>query len=355
MPAVRHDSTPLLRSALISTALLSSALIGLSAADAAARPATGPCLPMGGWRVVRELELPRHDSEGRSIGGFSAVHYDPRRDQLLLLSDLPAGALLRWSGLAGGRTPHLEQRLPLLEPMDGEGLVMLDGQVWVASEGRRTAERPAQLLRFAAADGRLLEALPLPDAWRPAAAQGLASNAGPESLALLPSPRGADAPALLMAAESALLQDPPGVVRLLRWQWPPGADPRSSSPTASPAGALQLPEGAGWGLTDLLPVEAGQLLALLRRFEPPFSWQIRLALYPLPQAESGAAAQAGAEWDLIAGGLSPDNWEGLSAGPPLANGRRSLLLVSDDNLNPLQANRLAVLEAEGDPWCPPQR
>jgi hypothetical protein len=355
VPAVRHASTTLIRTALLGTALLSSALIGPIAAPDAARAAAWPCPPTAGWRVVRELELPRRDSADQPIGGFSAVHYDARRDQLLLLSDLPAGALLRWSGLAGGRTPRLEGRLPLLEPMDGEGLVMLDEQLWVASEGRRTAERPPQLLRFVAADGRLLEALPLPLAWQPAADQGLASNAGPESLALLPAAAGAAAPALLMAAEAPLLQDPPGVVRLLRWQWPSGADPRSSSPTASPAGSLQLPEGAGWGLTDLLVLEAGQLLALLRRFEPPFSWQIRLALYPLPQAASGAAAQASAEWDLLAAGLSPDNWEGLSAGPPLASGHPTLLLVSDDNLNPLQANRLALLEARGESRCRSQR
>lgn len=352
MPALLQASTTLL-----STALLSSVLIGLSAGADAASANVLPCPPTAGWKVVRELELPRRDSEDQPIGGFSAVQYDPSRDQLLLLSDLPAGAVLRWGGLAGGRAPRQLQLLPLQlrQPMDGEGLVLLEGQLWVASEGRRTAEQPPQLLRFAAEDGRLLEALPMPHDWQPAADQGLASNAGPESLALLPSASGAAAPALLMAAESALLQDPPGVVRLLRWQWPAGREQHSSSPTARPAGALQLPQGAGWGLTDLLVLEAGQLLALLRRFEPPFSWQIRLALYPQPPAQSGAAAKASAEWDLLAAGLSPDNWEGLSFGPPLADGRRSLLLVSDDNLNPLQANRLALLEARGEPRCRSER
>nr|WP_255510525.1 esterase-like activity of phytase family protein [Cyanobium sp. LEGE 06143] len=68
-----------------------------------------------------------------------------------------------------------------------------------------------------------------------------------------------------------------------------------------------------------------------------------MALYPLPAATDDAAAPPLAEWDLIATGLSPDNWEGLIPGPPLSDGRPTLLLLSDDNLNPLQANRLAQL------------
>ena len=45
-------------------------------------------------------------------------------------------------------------------------------------------------------------------------------------------------------------------------------------------------------------------------------------------------------------GLVPDNWEALAEGPPLPDGRSSLVLVSDDNLSPLQASRLALLTAD---------
>ncbi len=72
-----------------------------------------------------------------------------------------------------------------------------------------------------------------------------------------------------MAAESPLLQDPAGQVRLLEWTLDP------SGPVPRPLARLALPPGDGWGLTDLL-VSGGAgspqaLLALLRRFQAPRS------------------------------------------------------------------------------------
>lgn len=316
-----------------------------------------PCPLSGGWRVARELELPRRNGVGDAIGGFSAAHYDPALDQLLLLSDLPNGAVTLWAGLARGAAPSLAALIPLRSgaAMDGEGLVPLAGQWWVASEGRRSAERPAQLLRFTAPGGSLGAAWELPPAWQPEPGQGLPSNGGPESLLLLPNITGGAGPSLLMAAEIPLLQDPPRQVRLLRWDWPAGADPATAAPQPTAQGALLLPVGEGWGLTDLLAAGPQRLLGLLRRFEPPNHWQIRLALYPLPAAASLGAVAPLAEWDLMAAGLAPDNWEALTPGPSLPDGSPTLLLASDDNLNPLQANRLALLVAHRSPACPLSR
>jgi hypothetical protein len=196
--------------------------------------------------------------------------------------------------------------------------------------------------RFEAATGRLLQSVDLPLDWQPAPGRGLRSNAGRESLALWPQADGR--PALLMAAELPLLQDPPRHIRVLCWQWNPG-----EAPTSIPHGALLLPHGDAWGFTELLVVQpSGQLLGLRRRFRFPNQWQIRLALYPMPDPSQARPAAPLAHWDLVAIGLEPDNWEGMTAGPALAAGRSSLVLVSDDNLNPLQANRLAILS----PRCP---
>ncbi len=343
--------------ALVSLIALLADLMAGGAAGGAARPVPPPlpCPAAAGWRLERQLELPRRGPGGLAIGGFSAARFDPATGELLLLSDAAAAVLLRWGGIAAAR-PRLLQVLPLQrpgqEPLDGEALVRLHGQLWVASEGRRTSARPARLLRVEASSGRLLEALALPADWQPGEGRGLASNGGPEALALLPPAQPGGTPALLMAAEQPLLQDPPATVRLLRWQWPTQADPRSSRPLPRAQGALRLP-GPGWGLTDLLVVSPDRLLALLRRFEPPFRWRIRLALYPLPQP-AGAAQAPLADWDLVASGLTPDNWEGLSPGPPLADGRPSLLLVSDDNFNPLQANRLALFSPIRSAACSSQ-
>lgn len=324
-----------------------------------AAPSLLPCPLAAGWQVIAATRLPRRDRAGAPAGGYSAAVYLPQGDELWLLSDAPTGKLAGWRGLRGlPATPLIPLQslplkgtvtVPLPSAIDGEGLVLLGEQAWVASEGRRSDERPAQLLRFGRRSGALERAFPLPADWNPAGGRGLAANQGPESLALLVRPR--QPAVLLMAAESALLQDPPGAVRVLAWSL---SDP--ASPPA-PLRSLLLPFGDSWGLTDLLvvprPGEPPGLLGLLRRFETPDRWQVRLALYPLP-----AAARPGEpplaplfSWDLIGTGLPPDNWEALTIGPDLADGRASLVLVSDDNFSPLQDNHLARIAPRQGPGC----
>jgi hypothetical protein len=324
-----------------------------------------------GWHLVRQLELPRLDGAGLPMGGFSAIHYRREGDQLWLLSDLPNGRISIWTGLARQQPPRpvfelaLGQQLPgdgRQSVLDGEAMVLLGHSIWIASEGRRSAERPAELLAFNRSSGTLTLRVALPEPWQATEGRGLASNGGPEALAALTGRQGR--PELLMAAEKPLLQDPPDQVRLLRWWWPAGSPPqRPATPQASEQGALRLPEGDHWGLTDLLVLPNAschgqasaevRLLALLRRFSPPNRWENRLTLYPLPPP--GGVQMAEREWNLQSLGLTPDNWEGLSQGPPLADGTPTLLLVSDDNLNPLQANRLAILTADRSSACMPSR
>jgi hypothetical protein len=330
----------------------------VAAQPMAAQQLALPCPSSAGWQVVREIELPRFNRSGRALGGFSAAIYKSKPDQLWLLSDLPQGSLSSWDLALAGLAKGKELARPLPPPrelplrggasaalpaaIDAEAMVLLGDQLWVASEGRRSAERSPQLLNFAASSGELLQAIALPAAWQAAKESGLASNGGPESLTLLPGRHGR--PQLLMAAEHPLLQDPAHQLRLLLWSWPKGLEPRRDPPQAREWGSLLLPPEPDWGLTDLLALPSNQLLALLRRFEGPDRWQIRLALYPLsPAAPAARPARPLAQWDLIASGLAADNWEGLSFGPRLADGRPSLLLVSDDNLSPFQANRVALL------------
>ena len=101
------------------------------------------------------------------------------------------------------------QLLP--EGFDGEALVLEDSRAWITSEGRRTPDRTARLIRIDMNTGRQQEVLPLPPSWRAAPGRGLAINQGPESLtALAPSE-------LLVAAERPLLQsDDPSLVPMAR-------------------------------------------------------------------------------------------------------------------------------------------
>lgn len=322
-----------------------------------------PCPAEAGWELVARARLPRRGANGQPSGGFSAASYQRDTDVLLLLSDAPQGRVAAWGGVRRlGRVPlqplfQLDLTgspgAPLPAEIDGEGLVVLGERLWVASEGRRSTDRPPQLLSFDRTSGQLVRAYPLPADWQPAPGRGLGANKGPESLALLR--RSGQADVLLMASESPLLQDPPAQVRLLGWTLGP------AEATARPLARLAIPAGAGWGLTDLLVIDAAApqpgLLALLRRFQAPDRWQVLLAHYPLPEGrgDPDGVLQPIRQWDLIEAGLPPDNWEALTPGPVQADGRASLLLASDDNFNASQDNHLALLVPRRTPPCPPKR
>jgi hypothetical protein len=295
---------------------------------------------------VAEVRLPKLDGAGKSSGGFSAASYRADRDQLWLLSDAAKGQLVGWGGLGKlGKAPlrpvgvvrlSSGKGAPLPKSIDGEGLVLMGERAWVASEGRGSPERPTQLLGFDRRSGELQLAMPMPAEWQPGPGQGLAANRGPESLTLLQ--RQGKPAMLLMAAESALLQDPPGQVRVLGWTL--GTSMESPAVDLKPLQPLQRPQGDGWGLTDLLALPEARLeaplLGLQRRFQAPDQWSNRLVLYPLPKpitpAGNGAPLAPLMSWDLKAIGLSSDNWEAITPGPPLEDGRPTLLLASEEQL-----------------------
>lgn len=303
-----------------------------------------PCPLELGWITTMDVTLPE------THHGTSALSFDPAKHRLWLLSDLPDATLSSWTLPTPRSNPRLlsSQQLQSADTnglqLDSEAMVIDGDQLWIASEGRASPDRAALLLRFALHRGALVETVALPREWQPEADQGLESNAGPESLARLSPPK---APLeLLMASERPLRQDPPDQVRLLRWFWPPGSDRTRAAPQSEEHGALRGPAESGWGLTDLLvlhPEGAGrpQLLSLWRRHRDPLQWDNQLRLYPLPTA--GTVVDALEHWDLQAIGLTPENWEGIAVGPLVSPGQPSLLLVSDDNRNPLQSSRMALL------------
>ena len=120
-----------------------------------------PCPLDAGWELVRMVVLPRQGADGLPLGGFSAAAFQPGPDRLWLLSDAPQGHLVPWGGLAqllNGMAsalapgPRLLLRdangQPLPEGFDGEGLVLEGSNAWITSEGRRTPDRTARLIRI---------------------------------------------------------------------------------------------------------------------------------------------------------------------------------------------------------------
>ena len=326
-----------------------------------------PCPLSAGWELIENVALSHKALDGDPVGGFSAVAYQRDQDRLWLLSDATSGYLVSVEGLgrliraeqgslpAGRRLLLLDQRgSPLPMNFDGEGLVLVGDQAWIVSEGRRSHERRASLQRFNLSDGRLERNVPMLQAWQEAEGQGLASNKGPEALTQMPNGD------LLMAAEAPLIQDRAhrgrDWVRLARFR--PGSDLRPE-----PLGGVEIgPEGAAarqkLGLTELLAVGNDSLvLALMRSFAFPLGWSAHLRILQLPQVDSASAPpiQPLHSWDLLADGLPAANWEGMTWGPAMSDGRIPLLLVSDDGFNPLKTSWLSVLAPRRSPDCEPDR
>ena len=161
--------------------------------------------------------------------------------------------------------------------------------------------------------------------------------------------------------EGALVQDgPPATLaagspaRLLRYNLQSGRLDRQYLYWTDPIAQPPVPPTnfAVSGLVELLPLNNEFLLAMERSFSvgvPGTGNTIKLYRVALPGADNvdGAASLAGtlgsvrpAEktllLDLDTLGIPLDNVEGMAFGPDLPDGRRSLILVSDNNFAPAQ-------------------
>lgn len=100
------------------------------------------------------------------------------------------------------------------------------------------------------------------------------------------------------------------------------------------------------GAVSMLWLEDGSYLVLERAFRRDAG--VRIRLYHADPAEAddvrdqwslagwhGRAARKTLLGDLLAAGLRADNWEGMAFGPDLPDGRKTLVLVTDDNFNQL--------------------
>lgn len=234
---------------------------------------------------------------------------------------------------------------------DGEGLALEpSGEMLISSETEPS-------IREFSLEGRTLRSLPVPELFLAGRGRGIRNNLGFESLTLAP---GGDV--LWTANERALQQDAPedlarpSPVRLLRYErrnggFVPGAQ------FVYEVEPIQQKRGAGFqtrGLSDLLALPGGDLLALEREFVEGRGLAIQIfRVSPAGATDvSGLESLAGQSWtpvrktlvyDFARSGLVPDNLEGMTFGPTLPDGSRTLVLVSDNNFNPLQKTQIVAL------------
>jgi hypothetical protein len=309
--------------------------------------------------------------QGTTVGGLSSITYDPRRNVFYALSDDPSqfqparfytvGLDLR-DGRLGDGDVRFQDVTTLLAPdgqpyaslsLDPEGLALTkDRQLILTSEGFTNSLIDPFVRRYAL-NGSFLGSLPVPQPFLPTAdhSSGVRPNLAFESAGVPKNGR-----FVFTATENALYQDGPAATvsngspaRIMRYdlrtgrldrQWVYQTDPVAQAPV--PAGAFSVN-----GLVELLPLNNEFLIAMERSFSvgvPGTGNSIKLYTLALPGATdvNGVDSLQGELdrvrpahktllLDLDELGIPLDNVEGLTFGPRLPDGRRSVVLVSDNN------------------------
>lgn len=348
------------------------------------------------WSLLGEIRWPHDKRFGNTpIGGLSSIDYDANSGLYYLVSDdRSAHAPARFYraridyDATGLHQVNLQEALPLLSPAqrpypsyrrpepglatpDVEALRLLpDGlfMLW-SSEGDLARGFGPQLVQ-ADISGRWQHSWPLPPELRlpttskPKKAQGPRNNFTLEGMTL-----SEDSKTLWLAMEAPLKQDGlmpapgqrGGPVRITAYDVAAQQPVRQLAyiPDALPAD-LWLRRRAINGISDILADGPEHLLVLERSFAPPLRFGARIYRIstradagsdtlgqPMLTATNHQPVAKTLVLDLAEAGLaSVDNLEGMSWGPPLPDGSRVLLLVSDNNFNPAEVTQFIALRQE---------
>ena len=334
--------------------------------------------------------------DGTEIGGLSSIAYDSGRGVYYVLSDdqgnRPTGDPVRYytvaidlmDGTLDDGDVEFESVTQLFESnktpfapggLDPEGFVLArEGFLFMSSEGNIFANPIIDpFINRYNRNGRLTATLPIPDKYIPNGVDhGVRFNLAFESLNVTPDGR-----SLVTAGEGALFQDGPAssftnssLARVLLY------DVRKRSPSAE-----YVYEVAPWaepsaifgvnGIVEVLPIDdVGTMLVMERSFsvggvlgggtgnvvvineistdgatdvldiDALYVGGSPIALTPVSQHEVFA-------FDDL--GIPIDNIEGMTFGPPLPDGRQTLVIVSDNNFNPGQFTQFIVLAVDIQP------
>jgi len=316
---------------------------------------------------------------GTTVGGLSGISFDRRTGRYYLISDdrserNPARFYTASVGVAGHRvTASLTGTAPLRRPdgstypplgsgavpPDPEGIAVHPGTgdlYWV-DEGERSDNLENPAVRVAKPSGAFVRELPIPASLRIAPGAGPRRNQALEGVSFTP-----DGERLYTATEEPLLQDGPnptteagGLTRVTEY------DAGSGRPVAQYAYPLEPlfaepgePDATDTnGLSDLVALGGGRFL-MLERAAVVDRFRIKVRVY---LADAAGATDVRSR-DSLRGatalrktllldlddvpGLRVENFEGATLGPALPDGRRTVVLVSDDNFHWLQSTQIAA-------------
>ncbi|MES2512284.1 MAG: esterase-like activity of phytase family protein [Pseudomonadota bacterium] len=345
-------------------------------------------------RLIGEARIPgRLQYQGTTVGGLSGIEYNPATDQYFLLPDdasdrnparfYTARIPLDANGLG---QPEITG-MTLLRQADGSGYPssptgkLLDPEsirwragsqtlFWSSEGNARAGVAPS--LSESRLDGRLLRHYPMPAMFDFSPTRGPRTNRGFEGMSLTP-----DGKTAWLALEAAMLQDGPvptpqmpgGPCRFTQLDLASGKPLRQVAyiPDAIPLAPQPAGAPADNGISEILMLDQHRMLVLERAYMAGYDTatasSLRLYLVDTRQgsdtldipALQGANYQPVnklllANFSVFVGAGSGkrldrlDNTEGMTWGPLLANGRRSLVFISDDNFSARQVTQLLAFE-----------
>lgn len=334
---------------------------------------------IGGLRLIGEASVPQAmDYQGTMVGGLSGLDWDAVSGQWIALSDdrsdkAPArfytlaidydADAVRGIAVTGVVTLRDADGKPYAPRSVDPEAIRRDpalGVLYWSSEGDVKAGIDPSV-NVAAPDGGLKRSFDLPARYHVSGdgSTGPRNNLVFEGLVLAPDGR-----TLWAALENALVQDGPAAsltegspVRIIAFDTTTGtAGPEWVYVTDPIPAASLVPGGlADNGVSEILPAGDGSLLVLERGYAQGRGNSIRLyRADPAPATDVARLDRLSAgSWTPMAKtlvldfgtlGVTLDNFEAMGWGPDLANGHRSLVLLSDDNFNPVQVTKALVFE-----------
>ena len=380
---------------LFGSAVVAMSLVAATAASAA--PNADPPQTVVDIEFLGEVVVPTGAMfDGTEIGGLSSITYDATHDTYYAISDdqgnRPTGDPVRHYSvdidLGDGSldvgdvefvdtTTLFENKKTPFAPggLDPEGLALAGpGRFFVSSEGNIFSDPIIDpFIRRYNGNGRVTAALSIPDHYiSNGTDHGVRFNLSFESLNLTPDGR-----QLVTAGEGALFQDGPAstftngsLARVLVYD----ARKRNAeaeyvyevAPWAEPSGIFGVN-----GIVEVLPIDnAGTMLVMERSFSVGGTLGGGTGNVVIINEISTAGATDVLDVDALYDGGSPipltsvsqrqvfafddlgipiDNIEGMTFGPPLPDGRQTLLIVSDNNFSAGQFTQFIALAVDIEP------
>lgn len=368
-PVLRH-----IRRAAVCAAAIGLGM-GLSLAPAGAAPSGGEIQVATPDFIGEEILPTGLMFDGTEVGGLSGLAYDAQRQVYYAISDdrsqlAPARFYTLRIDLADGSlddgdvsvidVTSLRDRLGRTFPalsLDPESIALSPRRTLIITSEGDAAQLIDPFVREFRLSGRQLSNLPVPGYYDPVpdGTSGVRNNLAFESGGFSP-----DGAFYFTGTENALAQDGPSATvtmsspaRLLRYDSSGRLD-REFVYVVEPVPAAPVPPDgfAVNGLVDVLPLSGTRSVAMERSFSVGVGNDARLYLVDtaaasnvrgLPTLPADLSSVRPVHktllFDLDALGITLDNLEGLALGPTLADGRQTVLIVSDNNFSTTQVTQ----------------